>query len=172
VRTHIVLVGLSGSGKTSVGREAARRLECPFADIDGRLEEREGATIAELFRRRGETSFRELERQAVEVALGEAPGVVSPGAGWAAQPGNLEYVLPRATVIWLEVTPEAAARRLRGIDDRPLLKGEELEQRLRSQLAHRGPFYQRAHARLDSTRRDRSGVAEQIVTLARRLAWW
>ena len=87
MKRHIVLVGLPGSGKTTVGRLVAEQLHAGFVDVDAIVERREGRPIALIFAEKGEAAFREMERKEMETALASEPAVIAPGGGWAAQPG-------------------------------------------------------------------------------------
>src|SRR6266536_1442498 len=89
MKRHIVLIGLPGAGKSTVGRLVAERLHAGFVDIDNLLIRKEGKPIAMIFAEKGEQAFREMERKEVEAALGNEPAVIAPGGGWAAQPGAL-----------------------------------------------------------------------------------
>jgi shikimate kinase len=171
VKRHVVLIGLSGSGKTTIGRIAAHALDAQFIGIDGRIEAALGMTISEIFERRGEGTFRDAERSAVAAALSEPPAVVDPGAGWAAEPGNLAGVRENVFIIYLETPPAEAARRLRGTSDRPLLTGDPLAA-LERLLEAREGYYLAADAVVETAARSAEQVAEEVVTLARRSAGW
>ncbi len=119
----IVLVGFMGSGKTTVGRELARRLELPFADLDDRIEAAERRTIADIFANDGEAGFRDIEHMALGRAL--SGGVLALGGGAYVQERNREMLRGRATVVWLDVPFERALRRVAGADHRPLAKDPE-----------------------------------------------
>ena len=172
MKRSLVLVGLSGAGKTSVGQTAAERLGSACIDIDAAIEAREGLAITAFFHSRGEAAFRTLERALVEEAVGGAPCVVVPGGGWAAQPGNLASVRGSACVVWLTVDPPEAARRLSAAGDRPLLTKQDPVQALRGQLEERESFYELAEGRCATDGRSVSEVADAVVALARRLAGW
>ena len=90
MKRHVLLIGLPGAGKTTVGRLVAERLHAGFVDIDTILIRKEGKPIAMIFAEKGEPAFRVMERTAVEAALANQPAVIVPGGGWAAQPGALE----------------------------------------------------------------------------------
>lgn len=112
---HLFLIGLPGAGKTTTGRLVAARLDTHCTDIDPIIERATGMTIAELFEEEGEAAFRTREHLAVLQALGLPPHVVTPGGGWAVQPGNLAEVRDRALVIHLAVDPAT------GVGGRPLV---------------------------------------------------
>ena len=90
MRRHVVLVGLSGSGKSVAGQAAARIVDGKFVDIDEEIERREGISIREIFQQRGEQAFRRLERELVGAVLAGEPSIVATGGGWAAEPGNVD----------------------------------------------------------------------------------
>jgi shikimate kinase len=172
VRRHIVLIGLPGAGKSTVGREVARLLDAVFRDLDSSIVAAAGCTIGELFRDQGERAFRALEAAAMEQVLGEPALVVAAGGGWAAEPGNLELASRRgALVVHLDCSPDAAAQRLAGSDDRPLLR-DDTPAALRRLAEARRPFYARADARVESTDRGVEMVAAEIVALARSEGGW
>jgi shikimate kinase len=170
VRRHVVLVGLPGSGKSTVGPLVAAQLDTHFTDIDQVIQRATGLTIADLFAEEGEPAFRERERRAVLDALLLPPHVVAPGGGWAAQPGNLEETSDRVLTVYLWVIPEVAAERLDGVPDRPLLAGAPLP-RLRGLLAQREAFYRQAGARIDAGLHPLA-VADLVVEAARRGGGW
>jgi shikimate kinase len=171
VSRHVVLVGLSGSGKSSAGRGAARLLGCAFRDLDDEVARESGMTVAEVFAREGEAAFRVRERDAMDRALAAPAHVVAAGGGWAAEPGSLEGARDRALIIWLRCAPETAAARLVGAVDRPLLASGTLPA-LRAQLEARGGFYERAHAAVDTDGRTIGEVAEAVAALARTSGGW
>ena len=151
MRRSIILVGLPGSGKTSVGRLVAARWNTPFTDIDEQVELVAGHSVAEIFRRSGEAEFRRLERAAMDRALDHPPHLISAGAGWIAQPGSLEAARARgALVVYLRVSPAIAAARLGAGSGRPLLDGHDPEARLEELLTARRHWYDQAEAHIDA----------------------
>lgn len=171
MRRHLILLGLSGAGKTTVGRRVAAVLGGPFCDLDACVEVLTGMTVTQLFDGRGEAAFRSAERDALDQVLAGVPQVVAAGGGWAAQPGNLERVAARAVIVHLACLPETAAGRLAGTEDRPLLAGDMIGQLHRLQ-AERAPFYARADATVDTEARTVQEVADAVVVLARSVGGW
>ncbi len=173
MKKHIVLIGLPGAGKHTVGRLVAEQLHAGFVDIDGILARREGKPITMIFAERGEAAFREMERREVETALGNEPAIVAPGGGWAAQPGAIDTAKARgALVIYLRTRPETAAQRAAPEGTRPLLRGEDPVGRMRVLQKEREPFYREAHAQVDTDRKTPPQVASEVVRLAQSSAGW
>jgi len=137
----VYLVGLPGSGKSTVGRHLAKRLGVPFLDSDHVIEERLGCSIREFFEREGEDRFRDLETEVLE-ELTRRPGVVlSTGGGSVLRQANRECLHQRGQVVYLRSHPEEIFRRLRHDRVRPLLQVADPLQRLRDLFAVRDPLY-------------------------------
>lgn len=171
MRRHLLLIGLPGSGKTTVGELVAAGLGTRFTDVDAGVEREAGATVAELFQREGEPAFREREREAVERALTLSPHVVAPGGGWPAWKDNLARATGQALLVYLAVPLEVAASRLTDDGIRPLLGAGDRRELLQALLAARQPFYRQAGIQIDATA-EPSLVAERVVAAARQLAGW
>jgi shikimate kinase len=172
MKRHIVLIGLPGSGKSTVGQLAAETLEAPLVDIDAIITRREGRPISLIFAERGEAAFRTLEQQEMESALAGPPAVIAPGGGWAAQPGALESVQGRALLVYLKTRSSTAATRATPPGNRPTLMGEDPNVLMRQILAQREAFYVQAEAQVETDRRDAATVAAEVVRLARQQAGW
>ncbi|MFN2315417.1 MAG: shikimate kinase [Gemmatimonadales bacterium] len=169
MKQHLILVGLPGSGKSTVGALAAAELGAGFTDLDTVIEAMVDVPIAEIFATRGEAAFRELEREAMDTVMAGVPRVVAPGGGWAAQPGNLAAVEGQALVIYLAISPEGAARRLAGDTTRPMLAGmADPRGMLEQLLVAREPFYRRAGMEVDAEAGPPEFVAAGVVAAARR----
>lgn len=135
------LIGLPGSGKSTVGRQLARRLQLPFYDSDRVIEERIGCAIKDFFAREGEDAFRDIEAQVIDELTQIPQGVVSTGGGAVLRAENRAYLQSRGQVIYLKSTPEELARRLRHDTNRPLLHVDDPLKRLRDLFAMRDPLY-------------------------------
>ena len=166
----MVLVGLSGSGKSTVGRLVAKALGAEVRDIDARIEKRSGLTVREIFATRGggEAEFRELERLETVRALEGEPAVIVPGGGWAAQPGNLDALGERALTVYLETAAATAIGRTASEETRPLLAGVDPAAQMAALLARREPYYKKCHARVSTDAKSPDQVAREVVELARR----
>lgn len=172
MKRHLVLVGLPGSGKSTVGKLVADQLGAPFIEPDAIIVRKMQMPIARIFGMHGEASFREMERQAVEHALAGPPAVIAPGAGWAAQPGQLDQALGQGYVIYLKVMIGTAAKRVGDGEERPLLTGSDPVEAIRELLKVREPFYSKAEVEVKCDIKTAEQVAEEIVALARNNAGW
>ena len=171
---HLMLVGLPGAGKTTVGRLVAQKLNAGFVDFDQVLVRKQGMPIAQIFGLHGEQKFREMEVQVAENALTGPPGVLSPGGGWAAQPGHLERAREaNCYVIYLRVLPSTASNRAGGDGTRPMLVGDDPIARMRQLTTEREPFYMKADATIaNDGPKTAEQAADEIVALARGNAGW
>jgi len=161
----VVLVGLMGAGKSTVGERLARRWGCDFFDLDREIEREAGLSVAEIFRREGETGFRSREAETTRRLRPVAPAVVAVGGGWMARP-ELRDSWPGAVRVWLRVAPREAARRLSGSGaGRPLLADGDAEERLAALLAARLPAYGLAEYTVDASRRTPDEVARVVADL-------
>jgi shikimate kinase len=141
-----VLIGMMGSGKSAVGLALARRLGRNFVDVDATIEADAGRTAAAIFNEEGEAGFRERERDAIREATKTKNAVIACGGGAVLDPANVAELKSHGTIVWLRVTPEAAAERLGTDQGRPVLLGMEgdLPTRLATLIAARGPAYEAA----------------------------
>ena len=164
---HLVLVGLPGSGKSTVGRAVAERLGRPFMDFDREIERREGATVAQLFADRGEPWFRDQERALTNELAQKLGMVLAPGGGWMANPGCYEAIKNCAVVVYLRVTPETALSRMgaeRGT--RPLLSRADPLAELHNLKTARESAYLQANHTVSTELMSLVEVVDTIVVLA------
>ncbi|WP_336810328.1 shikimate kinase [Bosea sp. MMO-172] len=138
----IVLVGMMGSGKSSVGRRLAGRLGLPFVDADTEIETAAHMTIPEIFAQRGEAEFREGERRVISrVLTTRAPLVLATGGGAFMNVETRERVKELGISVWLKAEPDVLMRRVRKRSNRPLLQTADPEATLRRMLSEREPVY-------------------------------
>ena len=162
---HVVLIGLSGSGKTTVGRLLAERLRRPFVDTDALIEASAGETIPHIFETRGEPAFRDLEHAAVQQAVAAAPSVIATGGGAPVPERNRLLLWESNLVVWLDAPPEVLVERVGAHGaGRPLLASDGgAGARLAQLHAQRAPVYALAHARIATHGQAPDQVAEQIA---------
>jgi len=149
-RRSIVLVGLMGAGKTSVGRRLAARLRLPFVDADAAIEEAAGMTIPEIFALHGEAYFRDGERRVIRRLLAEGSQVLATGGGAFINPETRERILDGNIAVWLKADIEVLLARVRKRNNRPLLRNDDPEGTMRRLLAEREPIYAQAHVTIRS----------------------
>ncbi len=165
----LFLVGYMGSGKSSLGRKIARRLSVRYVDTDSVIEQREGASVSDIFYYEGEERFRELERETIEecIASGE-DAVVSTGGGLPVWRDNMALMNSAGMTVYIRRTPEQIISRLSpyGRQRRPKFRGlsdEELLAFMRSNMAEREPFYSQAHKTVDCTAMNDTETVEFII---------
>lgn len=158
------LVGLPGSGKSTVGRQLARRLQLPFFDSDHVIEQQLGCSIREYFEREGEERFRDVEESVIDQLTQSPTGVLSTGGGVVLRPGNRQHLRERGSVIYLNSSPDELFRRLRHDVNRPLLQVADPLSRLRDLYAVRDPLYREtAHFVIETGRPSVATLVNMIV---------
>ena len=159
-----VLIGLPGSGKSTIGRRLAKSLGVALLDTDVAIEQTTGRTIADIFSNDGEAEFRRIEEQVIRDALGSHEGVLSLGGGAITSPGVRE-ALSGHTVIYLEISAAEGMRRTGGSTVRPLLAGGDRAEKFRALMNQRVPLYRRAATiRVNTNRRNPGAVVRYIVS--------
>ncbi len=160
----ISLIGLPGSGKTTVGRQLARRLQLPFIDSDHELEIKLGCSIKDYFAHEGEDKFRDAEQQVIDaLTLGPA-SVLSTGGGVVLRSTNRKHLRERGRVVYLNSHPDELFRRLKRDTTRPLLQVEDPLAKLRDLYAQRDPFYREtAHFVIETGRPSVAMLVNMIV---------
>jgi shikimate kinase len=138
----IALIGIMGAGKSEVAARLGERLGCSVADLDAMIEAERGCTITQLFDREGESVFRRLERELLDRVLHAGIRVIACGGGIVLDAVARARLHADCNVVWLEVSPAEAAKRVAGDTDlRPLLRGGKPEVRLSELLAARNSWY-------------------------------
>jgi shikimate kinase len=155
----IVLVGMMGAGKTSIGRRLANVLHLPFLDADGEIEKAANLTIPEIFAHYGEAHFREGERRVVARLLASGPAVIATGGGAYMAAETRALCRERGVTIWLKADVGVLLERVRKKGNRPLLEGSDPEGVMRRLLAEREPIY----AEADITIASREGPHNALV---------
>lgn len=138
----IVLVGLMGTGKSTVGKRLAARLHLPFADADHEIEHAAGLSIPEIFERYGEAEFRAGERRVLARLIDGKPKVIATGGGAFMEPGTRALILEKGIAIWLDADIDVLVERVKRREgSRPLLKGRDPREALAELAAVRNPVY-------------------------------
>lgn len=160
----IALIGLPGSGKSTVGRQLARRLQLPFLDSDHVIEQQLGCSIREYFEREGEDRFRDVEEAVIDELSQKPRSVLSTGGGVVLRPANRKHLRERCQVVYLNSTPDELFRRLRHDVSRPLLQVADPLSRLRDLHGLRDPLYREAaHFIIETGRPSVATLVNMIV---------
>jgi shikimate kinase len=159
----IVLVGLMGAGKSTVGRRLAKRLGLPFVDTDSEIEDATGHRWGELFERYGEADYRDGERRLVARIVDDEVRVISTGGGVFADPETRELLNERAITVWLDAPVDVLADRTGRRNTRPLLR-DNPRKRLEELSQQERPFYAEAQIHVKSGDGAHKDVVEAIVS--------
>jgi len=159
----IVLVGLMGVGKSTVGRRLAQRLALPFVDADSEIEAAAGMTIAEIFDSFGEAYFRDGERRVIARLLDGSPKVIATGGGAFINDETRALILDTALAIWLDAPVEVLVERVHRRDTRPLLRNRDPKEVLRELAKVRNPIYAEAPIRIPSNHAPHDVTVDAIL---------
>ena len=159
----IVLVGLMGVGKSTVGRRLAKKLKMKFVDADEEIERAAGMKIADIFDRHGEAQFRDGERRVIARLVAGPPRVIATGGGAFIYEDTRRLILERCFAVWLDAEIEILAARVSRGRDRPLLRGQEPLAVLADLAQRRNPIYAEAHLIVRSATGPHDEVVERIV---------
>lgn len=163
VNRPIVLVGLMGVGKSSVGKKLAQRLSLPFVDADDAIEEAHDLSIAEIFAKFGEPYFRDGERRVIARLMDGRPKVIATGGGAFMQDETRALILEYAHSVWIDASIETLVQRVARRNTRPLLVGRDPGEVLRDLAAVRNPVYALADVRVESDDVPHEVMVERII---------
>jgi len=163
INRPLVLVGMMGVGKSSVGRKLAHHLGLSFADADDAIEEAAQMPVADIFTQFGEAHFRDGERRVIARLLERPDQVIATGGGAFVQPDTRQMILERGIAIWLEADVDTLVERVARNDKRPLLRGGDPREIIARLLADRTPAYAEAPIRVTSGRGPHSDTIADIL---------
>ncbi|MAN63164.1 MAG: shikimate kinase [Parvibaculum sp.] len=159
----IVLVGLMGAGKTTVGRRLANRLDLPFRDADTEIEKAAGSNIADIFKEFGEAHFRDGEQRVIHRLLGEGPQVLATGGGAFMNPKTREATRENGISVWLKADLDVLMKRVSRRSHRPLLQNDDPEAVMKRLIDERYPIYATADLSIESKEGPHDAVVDEIV---------
>ena len=165
---HLILVGLPGAGKSTVGSALARELGRSFLDFDAEIARREGMTISEIFATKGEPVFRQLEHDLTEELRQLGGMVLAPGGGWVGRPDTVALIRPPSRMIYLRIRPRTAIARMgRSVAGRPLLSRPNPVAELERLLSERRVAYESSDYVVDVERVAITEVVRRVVAAVR-----
>jgi len=162
---NLVLVGFMGTGKTTVGKILARRLQRPFVDLDHVIEAQAGMSIAQYFEQHGEPAFRALESEVVQQVSSEPGQVIACGGGAILNPDNKLALEASGTIICLQASPAKILERIAHHSHRPLLEGEDRAERLQAIYDERKPLYDQLALQINTDGLSLEEVAEAVLKM-------
>ena len=165
---NLYLVGFMGTGKSTVGRSVAQRLDFDLLDSDHEIERQQGKTIPEIFAQDGEPAFRVLERAFIDHGHPAARSVISCGGGLVVQPGMLPLLLAKGVVVCLHASIETVLARTSRNRNRPLLDVENPEERIRTLYAAREATYRKSGTLILTDARPLSDIVAHVIRVWRR----
>jgi shikimate kinase len=164
VKSNIALIGFMGSGKSTVGKRLARRLQREFIELDRLIEERAGATISQIFREHGENCFRDLEEQVIEeVGTSVYNTVIACGGGVILRPANIKRLKESSRLVYLETETAALQDRLARTRKRPLLNRPDRDEFIAELHEARRPMYEAAADFTIKTGRPFADIINDII---------
>jgi len=162
-RRSVVLVGMMGAGKSSIGRRLAGRLSIPFVDADAEIEKAAGMTINDIFSAHGEPYFRAGEARVILRLLESGPQVLATGGGAFMNEDTRAAINAKGISVWLRATFEVLSRRTKRRGDRPLLKGDDPQATLKRLIDERYPVYAKADLTVESRDVPHDAIVDEII---------
>lgn len=160
---HLILVGMMGTGKSTIGRALAQRLHMPWMDTDELIEQRINMSIAAFFQKEGEKAFRQIESEILQQVLQRSPQVITTGGGMVLKQENRNLMRENGWVICLVAQPEILVQRLSNDRSRPLLQGKELRSKIEQLWRERAEKYQFADWQIDTGQYSVKEVVKRIA---------
>lgn len=159
----VVLIGLMGAGKTSVGRFLSRKLDLPFSDADLEIEKAAGMTVSEIFEKHGETYFRTGERRVIRRLMDSGAQILATGGGAFMCDETRDLIKDRGISVWLKADLDVLMRRVMRRDTRPLLRTEDPEGVMRDLMETRYPIYGEADHMIQSRDVPHDVIVNEII---------
>jgi shikimate kinase len=159
----IVLVGLMGAGKSTIGRRLAQKLDLAFVDADAEIEQAAGKSVQDIFRDHGEASFREGERRVIARLLESGPQVLATGGGAFMTEETRNNISRRGIAVWLKADIALLMKRVRRRDNRPLLKADNPEEVMQTLIEQRYPVYSQADIIVESRDVPHSSIVSDVI---------
>jgi shikimate kinase len=160
---NIVLTGFMGTGKTVVGKRLSKLLRMELIDVDTEIEKSENMTISEIFKRFGESRFREIETEMIKKLSRKNNVIISTGGGAVLKNENMDILKKSGIIVCLSATPETIFKRTSHTTNRPLLQVEDPLKRIKDLLDYRKPFYEKADIMIDTEGKTPSQIAQEII---------
>ncbi|NWF51804.1 MAG: shikimate kinase [Nitrospirae bacterium] len=160
---NIILTGFMGTGKTVVGKILSKLLRIELIDVDTEIERSEKMTISEIFRRFGESRFREIETEMIKKLSLKNNVIISTGGGAVLKKENMDILKKSGIIVCLLATPETILKRTSYTTNRPLLQVEDPLRRIKELLDYRKPFYEKADVMIDTEGKNPSQIAQEII---------
>jgi len=162
-RRSVVLVGMMGAGKSSIGRRLANRLSIPFVDADAEIEKAAGMAISDIFTEHGESYFRAGEARVIARLLDGGPQVLATGGGAFMNADTRAAIHTKGVSVWLRATAEVLLRRIKRRSDRPLLKTGDPAETLKRLIEERYPVYAEADITVESRDVAHDAIVDEII---------
>lgn len=162
----IVLIGMMGAGKSSIGRRLAKKLDLPFVDADAEIELAAGMPITDIFDHHGEDYFRSGEARVIARLLDQGRQVLATGGGAFMNPGTRSLIAAKGISVWLKAEPDILLRRIKRRSDRPLLRTADPEATLNKLIEQRYPVYAEADLIVHSREVPHEVIVDEIIAAA------
>jgi len=164
---NIVLTGFMGTGKTTIGRALAKKLQMRLVDIDEEIEKEQKMSINDIFSRHGEPHFRDIETAMIQELSRDKNIIISTGGGAVLRDENMEALKENGIIFCLNATAETILERTGRSQDRPLLKVENPKEKINELLAYRRPFYERAGIMIETDGKTPLEVVQEIMEIVK-----